>query len=599
MSSPFGSGQDAAPGRPATLSGADARALLSECVRRGMYRVAWVATRSENHDLVLQGAIAKANLGTLLDPATKRVPKAVALLWLEEQLRVGRTRAYRIEGDPSALAYAYTTNNRREVSFLEAQSHRLGMPTSIVNVCDTTPVKGVGLRAEHSQPVVEAARELMSSWSDLAPGLLVQWAKFGTSFQAAMDTLGGRTGGLFVVANDHSPAPVAYASVARFLGFWTCYVQHAEVTDIFPPLDFDLSVLRNQHSLEVYREIGPVAGDVVVAARDNDGWLRMESIRNSQQAVAASRQVTVVIYPSSVFDRDRLGSLVSRLDANSSVREVWVKLHPNSKTDVANMPGLTARLLEAAPVDAHVAICGNSGIVTELLARGNLVFQDFKLDKLVRDYYGFVRDGLAAELVDGLLSHPFWSRMPDSDPESELTLAGYLPLLCTRTNVLASLDLDPAVGKALMAAGGSLERVTEINRMASFHRGLIDLSEGDKKAKPSEGDEWVLDQLHGCPPGVRLLLSRSEAKRHALCHSLEELWLVALQHRSCSAPLSGSIADQVATFARSYRGPRRVRRWVAETAEELLMDAQPVASAARDGRRPTLWRRWFGDENPA
>jgi len=39
----------------------------------------------------------------------------------------------------------------------------------------------------------------------------------------------------------HSPKPVAFTKVAQYLGLETIYIQHAEVTENFPALDFETS----------------------------------------------------------------------------------------------------------------------------------------------------------------------------------------------------------------------------------------------------------------------------------------------------------------------------------------------------------------------
>ncbi len=76
---------------------------------------------------------------------------------------------------------------------------------------------------------------------------------FARSF-AAPDAVSPRA---IVQANDHSPARVALSMVAKALGIPRIYVQHAEVSPAFPPLDMDHAVLRNARSLATYPRSAP------------------------------------------------------------------------------------------------------------------------------------------------------------------------------------------------------------------------------------------------------------------------------------------------------------------------------------------------------
>lgn len=62
------------------------------------------------------------------------------------------------------------------------------------------------------------------------------------------------------VASDISPVCMALLKVARLKKVKTCYLQHAPVTDLFPPLNFDLSVLFDEISIEHYFRSSDIKG---------------------------------------------------------------------------------------------------------------------------------------------------------------------------------------------------------------------------------------------------------------------------------------------------------------------------------------------------
>ena len=63
---------------------------------------------------------------------------------------------------------------------------------------------------------------------------------------------------VMLFANDHSPNQVACSMVAKELQIPRIYIQHAEVTTLFPDLDFEISILRNEASREIYRQAGSI-----------------------------------------------------------------------------------------------------------------------------------------------------------------------------------------------------------------------------------------------------------------------------------------------------------------------------------------------------
>jgi hypothetical protein len=207
---------------------------------------------------------------------------------------------------------------------------------------------------------------------------------------------------LLVVANDHTDLPVAAAMVMRYFKVPVCYVQHAEISDLFPPLDFDISILRNQKTLDQYQSIGAVRGDVYIVPR-SERKSGFERILESPNMLT----VNVVICLSSIFHIHAVRDCVDALLQNPFVTTVSIKPHPRS--DVSAFQSIRGAVIcKKIPDCVHVAIVPNSSVSVELLEQGIAVFQYFSLDAMTEDYYGFVADGVTCPIHHEVLFQRFW-----------------------------------------------------------------------------------------------------------------------------------------------------------------------------------------------
>jgi hypothetical protein len=205
-----------------------------------------------------------------------------------------------------------------------------------------------------------------------------------------------------VVANDHSFAQVGFAAAMESFGVPVVYIQHAEVSKIFPPLDFAAAILRNKVSLETYQIIGPVRGRTFVVSRNPVSALYQRVLEPLPD------QVVVGLYPTAQWELASLEAAISKLRHNPAVLDFFVKLHPRSNIKFTNAEAEYFRLRNATPDERHVGVAGNSSVVLDLLARGNPVYQLFDLDELQPDYYGFKREGLAPAVNTSDLKDKFW-----------------------------------------------------------------------------------------------------------------------------------------------------------------------------------------------
>lgn len=375
------------------------RLSFQRAVLQGLTRVARVSDASRNRATLLG-----------LDQDGPLAGADAVMAELEQRLPTMQLRNHRIHvpGGRAAVSFGNTRNNLREFAFFESVLNDHGSRLTHLNVHEQPYRK---IRGDATGPVLDDTLDVIDAFlrrrTAVSPALGQEVLLYARSILAASSFFRRVHPAIFLVANDHSPSPVAYAAVARHAGVPVVYLQHAEISPIFPPLAFSLSVLRNQRSLDLYQALGHIQGRVAVAKR-MPGWIAEPTLRGMQEKLRRSAVADIVIYPSALFNHERLRSIVAGLLNNDHVQSVRLKLHPNSKSQLSDALPSGFEAISETPSEPHVAVCGNSSIITELVSAGHVAFQDFMLDDVAADYYGFVRDGLSAELPAAFGAQRFW-----------------------------------------------------------------------------------------------------------------------------------------------------------------------------------------------
>ncbi len=207
-----------------------------------------------------------------------------------------------------------------------------------------------------------------------------------------------------IFSNDHSPHATACLAVAKIFGCKTVYVQHAEVTNRFPPLAFDIAVLRNHRSVRIYESRGESTTKTYVIRREGEVAFTPELALTSPR-----KPVCVVVHLSVYFDESITESVVSSLKQNPEVSKVLVSFHPAFDLENSRPPWVSEEEVysRSRPVD-HIAIVGNSSVCIDLLAKGIRVFQLFDFSYGPADYYGFVDSEICPHIGMSDLHRPFW-----------------------------------------------------------------------------------------------------------------------------------------------------------------------------------------------
>lgn len=202
-----------------------------------------------------------------------------------------------------------------------------------------------------------------------------------------------------VVSNDHTPMSRVVIRTAQRRGIPVIYIPHAQVSEKFPPLNFDLALLTGQAMLDTYRQAGPVKGKVELI-----GTPKLDEFRSIEAPT----------------DFKRIGICFNSLDKMEAVLQVYhaianqlphwqitVRPHPACKAMIAELPP------QASVSDPHaetameflkrvdVIIANNSSIALEAAVMNREVISiDMSQGKGPEDYYGFIKHGLVFEASD-------------------------------------------------------------------------------------------------------------------------------------------------------------------------------------------------------
>lgn len=379
-----------------------ARRLLVHAAE-GMDRVARIIDGVPNYDLLLKERVSETerkayqvlSLGTVRARALNKMAERIAL--------GGKVLALR---EPGIACDGRTSNNLREFAFLNRLCGR-----SILGTNYATSERVPGPCRDHFGTVaraliLRAAAAFYSKRERITAGLAHQQAEYAHTllfFARSLHAPDAVVPCALVQANDHSPQRVAASMVFKALGVPRIYLQHAEVSSYFPPLDMEHAVLRNARSLETYAAIGPVAGHTYVIPR---------GITPDLPSLARERGsgVKVVVYPTSRVNASALRDVIAKLVSNSHVAQVALKPHPGATVSAADLLGSLAdevSYLDTIPEFDHVAVVGNSSVSVDLLQHGIPVYQCFTFDAVEADYYGLVASGITLPAED--LTGRFWT----------------------------------------------------------------------------------------------------------------------------------------------------------------------------------------------
>lgn len=215
-----------------------------------------------------------------------------------------------------------------------------------------------------------------------------------------------------VVANDHTPQLIGFSLAAKDKAIDRLYLQHAAVTDSFPKIDYEISILGNLKSSDVYGVPPTFNGRRKILILPRFPFLKNGNKDYEDILIRdSSSKISICIYLTGSSIESNVFKALDEIFKNPFVSDVKIKPHPNSSYN-KNIDRLLNTYKEIVIYDEflepHVAIVGNSSVCIQLRSSGIRVYQGFFLDEVSRDYYGFVKDGFCDEVSLNDLSSEFW-----------------------------------------------------------------------------------------------------------------------------------------------------------------------------------------------
>ncbi len=200
-----------------------------------------------------------------------------------------------------------------------------------------------------------------------------------------------------VFANDHNADARAMLLAAKKLGIKTAYVQHASVSNLFPPLAFDLSLLEGQDSLDKYKLCGPVEGRVeFIGMPKADKFVPLRNHHSTIQTIGIGCNLMDLT--------KEIEQLLIHLTKDFPSLQIILRPHPRDKRNFGALASISSTISisdsrTVATFDylrqLDVQISGNSGIHLEaVLLNVWSIYYNFNPKEALHDYYGYVAHGL-------------------------------------------------------------------------------------------------------------------------------------------------------------------------------------------------------------
>ena len=211
---------------------------------------------------------------------------------------------------------------------------------------------------------------------------------------------------LVFFANDHNMKTRTLARAARAEGVPTAYVQHASVSEAFPPLGFDLAFLDGRDALEKYGAAGASSGRAFLA-----GIPKYDDFAGN--ASCAPRVTRVGICTNALDPEEPVVALCGALRTHLPELQVILRPHPGDGRPWHDLLSTSAVAISDSRREVSFAflgrvdavIVGDTGMALEALLM-NVPPIRVDLAGTGSDNYGFVRRGVVplATTTESLLS---------------------------------------------------------------------------------------------------------------------------------------------------------------------------------------------------
>ncbi|MBB1380298.1 MULTISPECIES: hypothetical protein [unclassified Pseudoalteromonas] len=211
---------------------------------------------------------------------------------------------------------------------------------------------------------------------------------------------------LVVMSNDHNSANRCLRLVCEMLKIKTLYMQHASVSKLFPPLQFDYALLDGEIAHETYKSCaGNLPGISTLPV--NIFLSGQKKIINIKKERAVDFDIGIAVNMLDKFDY--LKVLIEKL--KGSGKRVLIRTHPSQPTSFLEELRLILTenqvqwcdprkdSLRSFFTSINCLISANSSIHLEAALAGKAtLYYEFSSDAEISDYYGYLKNGLVYAL---------------------------------------------------------------------------------------------------------------------------------------------------------------------------------------------------------
>lgn len=207
---------------------------------------------------------------------------------------------------------------------------------------------------------------------------------------------------MIIIANDHSLPQRAFFRAAQSLNIKTAYIQHASVSENFPPLEFDFAFLDGQESLDKYTANNrPCKSQVYFYGSPRFDVINALEIKKSSWGNKCGIAINAVDFP------EKIANLIHKLRQNIDNISITIRSHPamddaywstfaNENQCLFSNPKVQNPFHFIAHNDFFIS--GESSFHLDAVLSGKTsLFYNFT-DKPTIDHYGYLKSGLIKEV---------------------------------------------------------------------------------------------------------------------------------------------------------------------------------------------------------
>lgn len=233
------------------------------------------------------------------------------------------------------------------------------------------------------------------------------------------------------LSNDHTPANRSLMAVCQHLEIKTAYMQHASVSTLFPPLQFDYVFLDGATALDIYRKIAQRAPS------SHDKFKACSIFLNGQKKPVPFSFSVNKDEPTCGIGFSHLDSEDFILDVTKRLADVFehtiVRLHPSHRKEsadsieraIASFDGrVTLSKGRQEPVAQFIAAIDvffgtESSLHLEVASAGCRCFRIGYQDEEISDYYGYLEKGLCTRVDIKALDASILNTLEQTELEQE------------------------------------------------------------------------------------------------------------------------------------------------------------------------------------